>query len=295
MKLIQRLFRPLHDAWQVFFTRDVKLQRSDRGLAIVLADRGATTPKRIDIREQKAREQERCELALMQAQLQAVLQGVDGAGETLRPLVFVADVLQREGWSALKKLPVNLLRRALEQLEGLVTNWSPTGLANLRSKMAVAILEREDTDPGAAAGQPAMPGEDTMQMATDGVPTASVVGETSLPYAGGDEAAALAAAYASLGVVAPAAAGHTAGAVAAQAAPTPAQLAAQALQKMKADPPESARGEPLEYYSELGSRSAKAPAAKPQAAQPPAAKTPPRAAGLAQGELPPLTLRELEG
>ena len=36
-----------------------------------------------------------------------------------------------------------VLTHALEQLEGLVTNWSPVGLATLRSKMAVAIIERE--------------------------------------------------------------------------------------------------------------------------------------------------------
>ena len=40
-----------------------------------------------------------------------------------------------------------VLRRALDQFEGLVTNWSPEGLANLRSKMAVTVIDRE-TDPG---------------------------------------------------------------------------------------------------------------------------------------------------
>ena len=44
-----------------------------------------------------------------------------------------------------------MLQRALEQLEGLVTNWSPVGLANLRSKMAVAIIDREQMDPEAEA------------------------------------------------------------------------------------------------------------------------------------------------
>jgi len=33
----------------------------------------------------------------------------------------------------------------------LVTNWSPVGLANLRSKMAVTIIEREQMDPEAEA------------------------------------------------------------------------------------------------------------------------------------------------
>jgi hypothetical protein len=284
MKPLQALFRPLHNAWQVFFARDVKLQRGERGVEIVLAERSPTKGRPQESREQQARAQERRELALMQEQLAAVLDDLPGTRETLRHLVFVEQALLRKGWRALHKLPLDVLRRALEQLEGLVTNWSPAGLANLRSKMAVAIIDREHMDPNAEADayRTAMPLESTMPMGLEGLnglPAAAVLGETPLPDTAGDEAAALAAAYAALGVAAPAVAGSAAGAVAPQAAPTPAQLASQALAQMKAGPPAGTPGAALEYHNELGSRAAKAQ---------------PRDNGIGTGKLPPLTLRELQ-
>ena len=63
----------------------------------------------------------------------------------------VEQALAKKGVRALRKLPLDVLRRALDQLEGLVTNWSPVGLAALRSKMAVTIIERDATDPEAEA------------------------------------------------------------------------------------------------------------------------------------------------
>lgn len=294
MKPIQRLFKPLRKVWQMFFAREVRLQRGAKGVEIILTERS----KPADARREQARAQERSELALMQQQLAAVLEDLPGTRQTLRHLVFVEQALVRNGWRALHKLPLDVLRRAHEQLEGLVTNWSPAGLANLRSKMAVAIIDREHMDPSGAADayRTAMPLETTMPMGLaglrglPGLPAAAVVGETLLPDAGGDEAAALAAAYAALGVVPPVVADSAAGAVAPNPTPTPAQLAAQTLAQMKTGPA-GADGkaeesgvigpahEPLEYHNELGSRSA---------------RSQPRDRGLGHGKLPPLTLRELQ-
>jgi hypothetical protein len=83
----------------------------------------------------------------MLGQLAVVLDEVPETRETLRHLVFLEHALKKKGLKALKKMPLDVLRRALEQFEGLVTNWSPEGLANLRSKMAVTVIDRE-TDPG---------------------------------------------------------------------------------------------------------------------------------------------------
>jgi hypothetical protein len=87
----------------------------------------------------------------MLQQLRALLAELPQARQTLRHLVFVEQALAKKGLRALHKLPLEVLQRALEQLEGLVTNWSPTGLASLRSKMAVAIIDREHMDPDAEA------------------------------------------------------------------------------------------------------------------------------------------------
>ncbi|MCK7490381.1 MAG: hypothetical protein MZW92_00100 [Comamonadaceae bacterium] len=99
----------------------------------------------------------------------------------------------RRGFEALHKVPLDVLQRALEQLEGLVVNWSPAGLANLRSKMAVAVIDREHMDP-------AKPKADAYR-------TSAVVDATparrkpKTPSRSDDEA--LAAAYAALGNLAP--------------------------------------------------------------------------------------------
>jgi hypothetical protein len=300
MKPIQRMFKPLRKVWQMLFARHVQLQRGKKGVEIILTERS----KPADPRKEQARVHEQRELSLMRQQLADVLDDLPGTRQTLRHLVFVEQALVRNGWRALHKLPLDVLRRAHEQLEGLVTNWSPAGLANLRSKMAVAIIDREHMDPSAVADahRTAMPLETTMPMGQagrrglagqpglPGLPAAAVLGETLLPDAGGDEAAALAAAYAALGVLPTAVAGSAAGAVAPNPAPTPAQLAAQTLAQMKISPAggdgraEEPGGigpadEPLEYHHELGSR---------------AARSQLRDRGLGHGKLPPLTLRQLQ-
>ena len=46
------------------------------------------------------------------------------------------------GLRVLEAVPVDLLRRALWEFESMVRNWSSPGLADLRSRMAVALAER---------------------------------------------------------------------------------------------------------------------------------------------------------
>ena len=71
---------------------------------------------------------------------------------TLRHLAFIEHALGKKGLRALHKVPYDVLKRALDQFEGLVVNWSDEGLAALRSKMAVTLIERE---PEGAAPPPA--------------------------------------------------------------------------------------------------------------------------------------------
>jgi hypothetical protein len=118
---------------------------------------------------------------------------------TLKQLVFVEHALQKKGLRALHKLPLPVLQKALEQFEGLVTNWSPAGLANLRSKMAVAIIDREHHDPSKEA--------DAYRTAAvaefeDVLPSQPMEACPEVQSISDDEA--LAAAYAALGSMAPA-------------------------------------------------------------------------------------------
>jgi hypothetical protein len=147
MSKIQRLMLPLRRAAQAFFRSDVKLQRENGGVRLVLADRCTEPAARVPTAAERLAEKQKLELQFMLGQLAEVLDEVPETRETLRHLVFLEHALKKKGLKALKKMPLDVLRRALEQFEGLVTNWSPEGLANLRSKMAVTVIDRE-TDPG---------------------------------------------------------------------------------------------------------------------------------------------------
>ena len=196
MSALSKLFDPLRNAAAAFFKHDLALRRDDTGLQIVLEPKveGSVQRKtRKGSREDQAMRAEKQELTLVLEQLGALLAEQPETRQTLRPLVFVEQALKKKGLRALHKVPLEVLQRALEQLEGLVTNWSPVGLANLRSKMAVAILDREHMDPDAEA---------------DAYRTAAVIdtpeSQPTLPSGqviSDDEA--LAAAYAALGAVAP--------------------------------------------------------------------------------------------
>jgi hypothetical protein len=194
MRPLFKVIGLLRHATAAFFRHDVALRRGEDGVHIVLQQRSpAGDRKHKPSRAELAQQKDSAELALMLEQLRALLAEMPQARQTLRHLVFVEQALARKGLRALHKLPLEVLQRALEQLEGLVTNWSPVGLASLRSKMAVAIIDREHMDPDAEA---------------DAYRTVAVLDaeplEESLPEVGvRTDDDALAAAYAALGSLAP--------------------------------------------------------------------------------------------
>ncbi|MDZ7590158.1 MAG: hypothetical protein U5L05_05575 [Rubrivivax sp.] len=198
MRPLFKVIGLLGQAAQAFFRHDLAWRRGEDGVHIVLAERtSAGNPKRTPSRAELALKKDTAELALMLEQLRALLAELPGARQTLRHLVFVEQALARKGLRALHKLPLEVLQRALEQLEGLVTNWSPTGLASLRSKMAVAIIDREHVDPDAEADA----------YRTVAVLDAEPLEEPLPEMESCTDDDALAAAYAALGSLAPAAAG----------------------------------------------------------------------------------------
>jgi hypothetical protein len=196
MSALLKLFNPIRQAAAAFFKHDLALKRDPAGLQIVLAPKApAQAPKKAkpDSRAEAARRKEKQEQALILSQLGKLLDEVPETRSALRHLLFVEQALKKKGLRALHKLPIDVLKRALEQMEGLVTNWSPVGLASLRSKIAVAIIDREHMDPDAEADAyrtAAVMDQDPHEM-----PVADVVSMSD------DEA--LAAAYAALGSMAP--------------------------------------------------------------------------------------------
>lgn len=173
-----------------FFTHDVEIKRADDGLKLVLqhADTAAKTPTR----EQETSRHAKQELALMRKQLAELLDELPETRQALRHLVFVEHAIGKHGLKALHKLPVDVLERALSQFEGLVTNWSPVGLASLRSKMAVAVIDRDHQNPA---------NDDEVYRTAAVMDTLPVMPAAVEPESNDDEA--LAAAYAALGNLAP--------------------------------------------------------------------------------------------
>lgn len=186
------LLKTLGQGVVAFFRNDIELKRDPSGVKVVLQSLPPRPSKR-QAREQETAQRESSELQLMRSQLAALLDELPETRPALKHLVFVEHAVGKRGLKALHKLPVDVLEKALVQLEGLVTNWSPVGLASLRSKMAVAVIDREHRNPEAEA--------DAYRTAAvmDSMPDAP-----ALPEPGGDEDDALAAAYAALGHLAPA-------------------------------------------------------------------------------------------
>jgi hypothetical protein len=82
------------------------------------------------------------ELQAMRAELKLLLNAHPTTRQLMRHLVYVDAALHTRGLAALREVPVEVLSRAVEQLETLVSNWSNVGLADLRSKMSVAVVQR---------------------------------------------------------------------------------------------------------------------------------------------------------
>ncbi len=136
----------LKKAMVAFFRHDVVLQRDDEGVHICFEDRENTVP-RPPTRAQRAAQKDQATLERARAGLAALLDEDATLRSGLRQLAFVEHALEKKGWRGLHKIPLDVLQKALEQLESMVQNWSDEGLACLRSKMAVAVIDREHMDP----------------------------------------------------------------------------------------------------------------------------------------------------
>ena len=198
MNPLLRLLDPLRKAAAAFFKHDVALRRKEGAVHVVLERRPpggkAKAKAKAPSREEVAARKDQEELALMRAQLADLLNDLPETRQAMRHLVFVEQALAKKGLRALYKLPLDVLQKALAQLEGLVTNWSPAGLANLRSKIAVAIIDREaNPDAEADAYRTSAVLDHSAVSVVDAAPKEDLHAED----------AALAAAYAALGNLAP--------------------------------------------------------------------------------------------
>ena len=91
----------------------------------------------------QAREQERQRVHRMRRDLFDLMQQHPGSRRLMRHLDMLERTLRKKGYAAVEVLPVGVVTKALAQLESLVRDWTPTGLAELRSRLAVMVKTRQ--------------------------------------------------------------------------------------------------------------------------------------------------------
>jgi hypothetical protein len=114
-----------------FFKRPLNLQNGEITLGIA----------RSTLIEQ-ARATERKHVRRMRADLFFMLEQHPASRDLVRSLALVERTMQRSGFDGVDKLPQKVLARALTELERLVRDWSPVGLAELRSRLAVLVKNK---------------------------------------------------------------------------------------------------------------------------------------------------------
>ena len=90
----------------------------------------------------QAQEERRQRVRQMRRDLYQLMQQHPDSRQLMRHLDWVERTLRHEGYAAVEALPVRVIAKALAQLERLVWDWSPAGLAELRSRMAVMVKSR---------------------------------------------------------------------------------------------------------------------------------------------------------
>jgi hypothetical protein len=78
----------------------------------------------------------------MRDELRRVLDEREANRHVFRHLARFERKFAKSGLRAIDEIPVDHLRRALADFEGLVINWSSASLADLRSRMAVTLTDR---------------------------------------------------------------------------------------------------------------------------------------------------------
>jgi hypothetical protein len=121
-------------SWLLF--SDVRLEREGKNLILKLAAKAsiAQHPAPVD--------KITVEALTLRAALKSLLDAHSMTRRVMRHLAFFEGALAIHGLRAMSEVPVEVISVAVEQLEALVSNWSNPGLAGLRSKMAVAIVDR---------------------------------------------------------------------------------------------------------------------------------------------------------
>ena len=119
----------------------------------IKVDKGNLTlgPTPGSLRAQARDEKRRLERPMKRA-LYQLLEQHPSSRQLMRHLDLVERTLHSGGLDALKAVPVRVIAKALTQMERLVSDWSPVGLAELRSRLAMMVKTRApETERNAAS------------------------------------------------------------------------------------------------------------------------------------------------
>ncbi len=117
---------------------------------------GAATGAQPSDSRTQARLEHHRRVRLMRRELYQLLEQHPTSRELLRHLDLVERTLRQDGFSAVKALPPRVIAKALAQLERLVWDWTPEGLAELRSRLAVIVKAQTPGAPAASETEPAV-------------------------------------------------------------------------------------------------------------------------------------------
>lgn len=154
--------------WLPFLGHHLRFERRGINVHVVLKDPAAPPPPppppppRPPSRAVRGLDEARVDL--IGSQLRALLKRHPQSRSVLRHLGYVEAALRKQGAEALDEVPVDVLKAALQQLEGLVTNWQQEGLAELRSRLAVAVVDRAAEEAAAAEAAAAAPKSDLLDV-----------------------------------------------------------------------------------------------------------------------------------
>jgi hypothetical protein len=133
--LMHVLLAPVR-ATKKLFASKVRLQRKGLNVHIVLEHPVAAPPQQDDVAQDVSRS------SGMQQALKAVLDQNPDHRHVLRHLVYFEAAFKRKRMRVLNELPIEVLQKALDQFEMLVSDWSHEGLSTLRSRMSLALIQR---------------------------------------------------------------------------------------------------------------------------------------------------------
>jgi hypothetical protein len=133
------MFESVRRVARAIFVDDLRLQRDERGVRVVLSPSGEGDGAPAPPRPGDAAAER---LHRIRTQLDVVMGESPGIRRRLQELAYVEQMLGEMGLALLERAPLAVLAKAQQQLEDQIVDWSPTGLADLRSLMAVAVKTR---------------------------------------------------------------------------------------------------------------------------------------------------------